>query len=186
MLNLRRINGLQINSVGERLLQNHLAAERFQAGVLRQLWRLVQVEWPHAVFAIGSTPGTSTREVGLRLKLEKYPVAPPLVQLWDLAALCAIDAPHWPEPFIRFASKSYPELIDLDAGPCCPALLRISVHVARQGRHPTRPRLFKGDVTQLLVQVSECFRCPERKRLQLPSRCAGGLDKDRITFTTHP
>lgn len=174
MLNLSHVSRLRVNSVGERLLQRHLTAERFQAGISRRLWRLVQVEWPYAVFAIGSTPSTTTHEVGLRLKLEKYPVAPPLVQLWDLAALCAIDALHWPEPFIRFASQSYPEFIDLEAGPCCPALLRISIHVARQGRHPARPKLFNGDLTQLLIQVSECFRCAERKRLQLPSRRAGG------------
>lgn len=172
MLKLLPANAIRVNAIGERLLQKHLSAESFQTGEARQLWQLVQVEWPYAVFRIGAA--SVARAVGLRLRLEKYPVAPPLVQLWDLEALTPIEAHHWPEPFIRFASQSYPHFVDLEATAYCSTLLRISVEVARRRAQPASLTWdVNGDLTQLLVRISDCFRCPESAPLQFPSRCVG-------------
>lgn len=173
MLKLQPANAIRVNAVGERLLQRHLSAETFQAGVARRLWRLVKVEWPYTFIQIGdATEGAN--EIGLRLTLEKYPVAPPLVQLWDLEALTPIEVPLWPEPFIRFVSQNYPEFVDLEVMPYCAILLRISIDVARRRTQPASLTWnVNGDLTQLLLRVAEYFRCSDSARLRIPFAAHG-------------
>jgi hypothetical protein len=145
------------DSVGERLLRKHLCNERFQAGVDQRLWRLIQLRWPHAVF------GISTRfdngEIALRLNLEKYPTARPLVESWDLETQTAVEPEHWPATFIKLATAVYPEIADLSPGPYCLNLLRVSTAVASRQQKAKQPEWeVTQDLTQLLSRVSGCFR----------------------------
>ena len=163
----RQVKAVAIESVGERLLRKQLHNEKFQCGVAQQLWRLIQLEWPYVVFGIHSTIECEGCEIGLRLNLEKYPLAPPLVQLWDIQSQTAIEAQRWPEPFIRFASQNYPRFVDLETMPYCENVLHVSIGVVRLQKNP-EPESWdvKGDLTQILSRVSGYFRRQPRSSSQ--------------------
>ena len=147
-----------INSVGEHLLRRHLVEERFQSGVDQQLWRLIELRWPHAVVGI-RTRSRACSEMALRLSLKKYPVAPPLVELWNAQTRTVIEAPHWTEPFIRFASEAYPRIADFSTSPFCENLLRISTAIASRAKSAEADAWdVTGDLTQVLARASGCFR----------------------------
>jgi hypothetical protein len=147
-----------INSVGEHLLRRHLVEERFQSGVDQQLWRLIELRWPHAVFGIRRR-SRACSEMALRLSLEKYPVAPPLVELWNAETRTVIEAPHWTEPFIRFAGETYPLIADFSTSPFCENLLRISTAVASRMKSAEADAWDATiDLTQVLARASGCFR----------------------------
>ncbi len=155
----RRRKAAAIESVGERLLQKHMCNDRFQAGVDQRLWRLIQLEWPFATLGVRRTMAGTYCEIGLRLNLERYPVAPPLVQLWDLEAQTAIEAQRWPEPFINFAAANYPEFADFEPAPFSQNLVRVSTEVARRLKEPASDMWdIHGDLTQLLSRLSGHLR----------------------------
>lgn len=155
----RRATPPAIDSIGECLLRKHLRNERFQCGLAQHLWRLIQLDWPVAVFAIGGNRNTQRCETGLRFNLARYPLAPPLVELWDLKTQAAIEAERWTEPFIRFASQNYPQFIELKPAPSCSNLLRVSIAVAdRLSRWDAEEWDVNGDVTQTLARASGYFR----------------------------
>jgi hypothetical protein len=156
-----------IDSIAERLLRRHMTQEPFQVGVDQGLWRLVAFNWPRAIFGILSADGNKRCEVGLRLNFQRYPLAPPLVELWDVEAQTRIDAQRWPEPFIRFASQNYPQFVELETAPYCSNLLRVSIEVARRLTKPTPDAWdVSGDLTQILSRVSGCFRGAQSRPLR--------------------
>jgi len=70
-----------------------IAAPRFLQGVDRGRWRLVTLDWPHAVIAITSAPRENgPSEIALRFQLEGFPQNPTACP-WDLET----DAPLAPE-----------------------------------------------------------------------------------------
>jgi hypothetical protein len=152
-----RGNTTAVHSIGERLLRKHLCQERFQAGVDQRLWRLIQLRWPLAVFGISAR--IDDREVALRLNLEKYPTAPPLVEFWNVETDRALEPQHWPEPFIKLAASVYPEIAEFSPSPYCFNLLRISTAVAtRQSKSKSHEWDVTQDLTQLLSRASGFFR----------------------------
>jgi hypothetical protein len=151
--------GSSADSIGERRLRKHMTQEPFQVGVDQGLWRLIELAWPRAVFGILSAEGNRRYEVSLRLNFERYPLAAPLVELWDVEARAAIEAEHWPEAFVRFATQNYPQFADIAPQPYCPKLLRISTEVAGRLKDATAEDWdVSGDLTQILVRASCCFR----------------------------
>jgi len=143
---------------GEHLLQKHLRHERFQAGVAQRLWRLIRLEWPYGIFGIRSMK-SADYEVALRLNLEKYPLAPPLVQLWDVTKQTVIEPQYWPESFCRFVTTTYPDIADIAAENYAPQLLNISAAIAqRRKRSGISEWDITQDLTQLLSRASACFR----------------------------
>jgi hypothetical protein len=161
-------------SVGERLLRKHMSQERFQAGVDRLMWRLVELTWPSAVYAIRSSFGGEWSEVAFRLNFAKYPLAPPVVELWDLETQAPIHASDWPEFFINFASQNYPQFADFVADSYCANLLRISAQVAHRLKAPTSDEWDpRGDLTQLLARAYCSFRTPQPDQSH-PSEAAKG------------
>jgi len=146
-----------INSVGERLLRRHLTQGHFQAGVGQRLWRLIELKWPHAIFGI-RTQRRECSEMALRLNLQKYPVEPPLVEFWNAETRSVIEAPNWTEPFIQFASKTYPHVAAFPTSPFCENLLRISSAVASRVKTIESDPADTRDLTQLLARASGCFR----------------------------
>jgi len=152
-----RGNTTAVHSIGERLLRKHLCQERFQAGVDQRLWRLIELRWPHALFGIRAR--NHEGEVALRLNLENYPTAPPLMEFWNLKTDRALEPQHWPEPFIKLATSVYPKIAELAPSPYCFNLLRISTAVAtRQGKTKSDEWGVTQDLTQLLSRASGFFR----------------------------
>ena len=152
---------LSADSVGERLLRKHMSEELFQAGLAQQLWRLIELNWPHGIFAIRSAVGGQGGEVVLRLNFERYPLAPPLVELWDAERRTPIRASDWPEFFTRFLSQNYPQFADVATEIYCPNLLLISTEVARRLKDSTSEQWeVGGDLTQILARASCSFRIP--------------------------
>jgi hypothetical protein len=132
--------------------------EKFQAGVAQRLWRLIRLEWPYGIFGIRSIK-SADYEVALRLNLEKYPLAPPLVQLWDVTKQAAIEPQYWPESFSRFVTTTYPEIADMAAENYAPQLLSISAAVAQRRKQSGFSEWnVTQDLTQLLSRASACFR----------------------------
>lgn len=147
-----------VNSVGERLVRRQLNQGRFQAGVGQRLWRLIELKWPHAVFGI-RTLDRECGEMALRLNLEKFPVAPPLVELWNAQTRSVIEAPNWTELFIQLASETYPRVATFPTSPFCGNLLRISTAVASRMKSAESDGWdANGDLTHVLGRASCCFR----------------------------
>lgn len=172
----RQFKAVAIESVGERLLRKHLRNEKFQCGVAQQLWRLIQLEWPYVVVSVHSTIEREGCEIGLRLNLEKYPLAPPLVQLWDLESQTAIEAPRWPDPFIRFASQNYPQFIELEPTAYCENVVQVSIEVARRQKN-AEPESWdvRDDLTQILSRLSGCFRSRQAQNVESIPQSTDGI-----------
>jgi len=151
-----------VASVGERLLRKHMNNEPFQVGVDQGFWRLIELRWPYAIFGISSVVENERCELGLRFNFEKYPLSPPLVELWDFETQAPIRASDWPELFINFASQNYPQFADLVADSYCENLLRISAEAAHRLKAPTSDEWDPhGDLTQILARAYCSFRTPQ-------------------------
>lgn len=154
-----------VNSVGERLLRRHLSGEPFQSGIDQEMWRLIELRWPHAVFGI-RTPSRAASEIALRLDFKEYPIAPPLVELWNAETRSVIEAPDWTEPFIRLASETYPQIASFATSPFCGNLLRISTAVASRMKSAESDGWdATGDLTHVLARASCCFRTSADKSI---------------------
>jgi hypothetical protein len=155
---LDRPNRPRSNVLGEHLLQKHLRNEKFQAGVAQRLWRLIRLDWPYGIFGIRSLK-SADYEVALRLNLEKYPLAPPLVQLWDVTKQMGIEPQYWTESFCRFVTTTYPEIVDIAPESYAPQLLDISAAIAQRRKQSGFVEWgISQDLTQLLSRASACFR----------------------------
>lgn len=68
----------------ERTLRAHLEGARFLAGVQAGRWRLLNLAWPYATFAISAAPRSNgPEEFVLRLDVAGYPHLAPTGSLWD-------------------------------------------------------------------------------------------------------
>jgi hypothetical protein len=145
-------------SITERIFRRHLRRRRFQSGVDKGLWRLVNLRWPNALFAIGEVFSTADSEIGVNLNLELYPISAPTLQLWDLSTNSNIAARSWPTWFIDFITR-HPNLVELQPEPYSPELLPISIAIAR-GLKQRRETGWcpPADITQVLFCLVECFR----------------------------
>lgn len=81
----------------ERTFSKHLAAGAFLSGVARGDWRLISVEWPHALIAVSAAERDGEpSEYALRFELSNYPQLVPTAQPWDAEANAALPASRWP------------------------------------------------------------------------------------------
>jgi hypothetical protein len=69
---------------------------RFLAGVAAGDWRLVSIDWPHAVIVLSASRGEIRRDVALRFDLDAYRTQPPTSQPWDATDGVALDPAEWP------------------------------------------------------------------------------------------
>lgn len=76
-----------------RLLESHLKAGRFVAGVVRGRWQLLALAFPIAHIAITARDG---RQIVLKFDCGGYPDTPPTATVWDWARQCALPASLWP------------------------------------------------------------------------------------------
>jgi hypothetical protein len=161
-----------MTSIGEHLLRRHLRQERFQSGIDSQLWRLIELNWPYAVFGFRRTVRSGdSSEAALRLRFDRYPLAPPMVEAWNADTRSTVEAEQWPQWFIRFVSEAYPHLANIEPEAYSPQLLRISTKVARRLKHRESDGWdVSKDLTQVLIRASCCFRTQTQIHSQIKHR----------------
>jgi hypothetical protein len=86
-------------SAAERLFVADVEGGRFSAGVDRGYWRLVKLDWPHAIIEV-AYPACPGGWLVLRFHLAGYPQAP-TAQPWDLENGMALPGPRWPQGSAR-------------------------------------------------------------------------------------
>lgn len=68
----------------ERALATDLASARFRDGADRSFWRLVSLDWPHALIAVSAAPRSdSPTEFLLKIECSGYPAHAPTGCPWD-------------------------------------------------------------------------------------------------------
>jgi predicted secreted protein len=82
-----------MTSPDERALRADLAKANFRLGQAEGRWRLIEVEWPHALIAVTAKDG---REFILRFNCSDYPQAPPTAGPWDADKNSMLAADRWP------------------------------------------------------------------------------------------
>ncbi len=81
----------------ERAFRDHVEGAAFRSGVARGRWRLVDVHWPHAIFAVSAVPREGAPdEYGFRFNLAGYPQQAPTAQPWDLDRGAPLAHSDWP------------------------------------------------------------------------------------------
>ena len=81
----------------ERTFRRHVAGGRFQQGVDRGEWRVVDAVWPNPIIAASAEirAGAPT-EVALRFTLGGYPTLGPTSEPWDAEAGTPLPHELWP------------------------------------------------------------------------------------------
>jgi|SRR5215469_14302054 len=81
-------------SQNEEALEKHLASGRFQAGVIRGRWKLIDKAWPLVYVGITARDGS---QVTLRVNCSDYPHQPPSAMPWDSTANGPLPENRWPK-----------------------------------------------------------------------------------------
>ena len=92
-------------SPAERAFHDHVGRPDFELGVLKGHWRLVNVNWPQADFAVTARDGT---EWGFRFLLDGYPAQLPNARPWNIDNGCPLASQEWPKGSGRFAAVFNP------------------------------------------------------------------------------
>lgn len=80
----------------ERVFREHLEAGPFQSGVDRGRWRLISIDWSHAVIAVSAAQRPNApEEYFFRFELTNYPAALPTAQPWDVETNAPLEANKW-------------------------------------------------------------------------------------------
>jgi hypothetical protein len=88
-------------SPSERLVRGHLAGGRFQMGVDRGEWRIVEDRpWPHLLIAVSAAPrGSAPNEFVLLFDLTDYPTRAPTATPWDLEREAKLEEARRPKGY---------------------------------------------------------------------------------------
>lgn len=141
-----------ITQPDERVFWAHLEAGSFQSGVDRGRWRLVSLDWPHAVIAVTAAeregaPG----EFAFRFELSNYPAQLPTAQPWNAAAKTLLDHAEWPGGINRVQGAFNP---GYKGGTClylpCDREALDSGHQAWRNQHPEMIWTATSDITHYL------------------------------------
>lgn len=80
----------------ERVFREHLEAGPFQSGVDRERWRLISVDWSHAVLAVSAAQRPNApEEYFFRFELSNYPAVPPTAQPWNSEKNAPLEVDKW-------------------------------------------------------------------------------------------
>jgi hypothetical protein len=123
----------------------HLAAPEFRCGEAEGRWRLVSLNWPHAIIFVRAEhrPGAPP-EFGFRFLCDHYPSLPVSCQPWDVATDGPLSFMQWPKGKLVIPSIFRP---DWKLGTCLylPADRNsIEGHDGWQHQHPSR--LWRPDI----------------------------------------
>ena len=139
----------------ERTFREHVAGGAFRRGAARGRWRLVRIDWPHAVIAVSAaTRSGSPSEYGFRFELSNYPQLTPTAEPWEQTHDRPLEASRWPTGRSRVAAAFNPgwnaHAIYI---PC--DRLAIQGHDAWLSQHPSMIWRPTGDITQYLAIIYE-------------------------------
>lgn len=135
----------------ERVLRAHLDAGPFQSGLDRGRWRLLSLDWPHAVIAVRlAERPNGAAELALRFELTNYPQTPPTAEPWDPQTNAPLPHALWPTGRSRVPLAFNP---NWKGGHClylpCDRQ-SIEGHDAWRTQHPSMLWSPAGDITQYL------------------------------------
>ena len=83
--------------IDEQVFRAHLVAGPFQSGFDRGRWRLLALNWPHALIAIQAAERIDgPAEYALRFECTNYPQTPPTAQPWDTERDAPLPSARWP------------------------------------------------------------------------------------------
>jgi hypothetical protein len=81
----------------QRTFEKHVKGGPFRSGEERGYWRLISIDWPHAVIAVSAAPRAgSPDEYALRFELTNYPQDAPTAEPWDFDADAPLPVGRWP------------------------------------------------------------------------------------------
>jgi len=143
-------------SLDARVFHAHIQAGPFQNGIDRGRWRLISIDWPHAIIAVAAAPrDNAPDEYAFRFNLAGYPQTAPTAQPWDVARNAALQTAQWPSGQARVSLAFNPGWQGGGALylPCD----RISIqgHDAWRTQHPHMLWRPTGDITQYLEIVHD-------------------------------
>lgn len=146
---------LPVQTPDERTFRAHIKAGAFLRGQARGRWRLIKVDWPHAVIAVSAAPRVgSPEEYGFRFELTNYPQSPPTAQPWDIEHERPLETTRWPTGRSRLAGAFNPAWnVQALYLPC--DRLAIAGHDAWAVQHPSMIWQSTGDITQYLRIIHE-------------------------------
>ncbi|MHB1926164.1 MAG: DUF7665 family protein [Leptospirillum sp.] len=78
-----------------------LESGRFLAGVVRNRWRLISVNWPAVLISVVARDG---HEYVLKFDCSNYPQTPPTARLWDAGKDSPLELALWPKGGGRIGS----------------------------------------------------------------------------------
>ena len=142
--------------VDEQVFRAHLEAGPFQSGLDRGRWRLLSLEWPHAMIAVRAAERTdSAAEYALRFECTNYPQSPPTAQPWDADNDTPLPQERWPNGIVRVPLAFNPGWKN---GQClylpCDRL-SIEGHDPWRTQHPSMIWSPESDITHYLRIVHE-------------------------------
>ena len=142
--------------VDEQVFRAHIAAGPFQSGFDRGRWRLLALDWPHALIAIQAAERVGgPAEYVLRFECTNYPQAPPTAQPWDLERGAPLPPDRWPSGTKRVSLAFNP---GWKSGQClylpCDRL-SIEGHDVWRSQHPSMIWSPASDITQYLRIVHD-------------------------------
>ena len=135
----------------EKVFRGHVGNGPFQSGLDRGRWRLVSINWPFSLLAVGAAArDNAPGEYAFRFEVSNYPVAPPTAQPWNESTKAPLETAKWPGGRGRIPLAFNP---GWKGGSCL--YLPCDRH-AIEGHDPWRtqhPEMIwnpKGDITQYL------------------------------------
>jgi hypothetical protein len=138
-------------SLDEQVFRAHLERGPYQSGVDRGRWRLISVDWPHAVIAVSAAERiNSPSEYAFRFFLSDYPQTLPTAQPWDAEQGKALDFARRPSGRNRVQLAFR---IDWKDGQCLYLPCdrgAIEGHEGWRTQHPEMIWSPTGDITQYL------------------------------------
>ena len=135
----------------EQVFRAHVAGGTFQSGVDRRRWRLIHIDWPHALLGIRAAErAQGPSEYTLRFECTNYPRTAPTAQPWDAERSTPLPPACWPNGQRRVSLAFNPAWKD---GQClylpCDRL-SIEGHDAWRSQHPEMIWSPASDITQYL------------------------------------
>ena len=145
----------------------HAEAGPFENGVDRGRWRLVSINWPHAVLGISAADRADTPvEFAFRFELSNYPAQLPTAQLWDLSTDGPLEFKQWPGGVDRVQYAFNPSFKE---GTClylpCDRLA-IEGHDALRTQHPEMIWTTASDITLYLRIIYDLLHSKDYKGLR--------------------
>lgn len=156
-------------SLEERVFRAHVEQGSFQSGAERCWWRLISINWPHAVISIAAAlREKAPKEFAFRFELSGYPNALPTAQPWDTEAAAPLPHGKWPTGGARITAVFNPAWNHGQALylPC--DRLAIKDHTAWVTQYPELIWVPEDNITKYLKAVHELLNSESYTGIRSP------------------